>query len=105
MNTVTCNFNQYESDLTISLNQRLRHEYYQVKYQESSIGFENLAYLQSIEQRCNHFVREKGKLYLNTKGAFRTFKQLLVKQILVNGPWRLDFMISKRPLLLSWLNT
>ena len=26
--------------------------YYQVKYQESSIGFENIAYLQSIENKC-----------------------------------------------------
>ena len=25
----------------------------QVKYQKSSIGFENLAHLQSIEKRCN----------------------------------------------------
>ena len=25
----------------------------QVKYQESSIGFENIPYLQSIEKRCN----------------------------------------------------
>ena len=30
----------------------LHHEYYQVKYQLSSIGFENLAYLQSIEKTC-----------------------------------------------------
>ena len=25
---------------------------FQVKYQESSVGFENLAYLQSIENKC-----------------------------------------------------
>ena len=34
------------------------------------------------------FVREKGKLYLNTNGAFHTFEQLLVKEILFHGPWR-----------------
>ena len=46
--------------ITISLNQlklgvfqlSLHHEYYQVKYQESSIGSENLAFLQSIENQC-----------------------------------------------------
>ena len=30
----------------------------------------------------NFFVREKDKLYLNTNGAFLTFEQLLVKEIL-----------------------
>ena len=30
----------------------LHHEYYQAKYQESSIGFENLVCLQSIENWC-----------------------------------------------------
>ena len=29
------------------------------------------------------------------------FKQLLVKEILVNWPWRLDFMVPQRSLLLS----
>ena len=70
MNTVTCNFNYYESDLTISLNQlklsvfqfSLHHEYYQVKYQESSIEFENLAYLQSIEKRCKLLFLPEVKL-------------------------------------------
>ena len=42
----------------------------------------------------NIFVREKAKLYLNTS-----------QKILVNGPWRLDFMVPQRSLLLSWLNT
>ena len=28
-------------------------------------------------------------LYLNTNGAFHTFEQLLLKEILFNGPWRL----------------
>ena len=32
------------------------------KYQESSIGFENLAYLQSIENKCNPSMTVK---YLN----------------------------------------
>ena len=60
MNMVTCNFNQYESDLTIhvSLHQlklhvfqlSLHHECDQVNYQESSTGFDNLACLQSIER-------------------------------------------------------
>ena len=45
----------------------------------------------SIEKRdlqlfFNLFIKEKGKSYVNTKGAFHTFKQLLVKEILVNGP-------------------
>ena len=40
-------------------------------------------------------VREKGKLYLNTKGQHSIpFKQLLVKETLVNGPWKLDLMGS-----------
>ena len=30
-----------------------------VKYQESSIGFENLAYLQSIENKCKGFYNVK----------------------------------------------
>ena len=41
----------------------------------------------------NLFVREKGKLYLNTKGQHSIFfKQLLVKEILVNEPWKLELM-------------
>ena len=39
-----------ESNLTIKV------EYYQVKYQESSTGFENLAYLQSIEKKCKNVI-------------------------------------------------
>ena len=51
--------------LTISLNQlmlrvlfqlSLYNECYQAKYQESTVGFENLAYLQSIEKRCNFLI-------------------------------------------------
>ena len=39
------------------------------KYQESSIGFENLAHLQSIEKRCN------GKMRLGTITHFYRIRQ------------------------------
>ena len=41
----------YDTEIIIDLiNQTI--EDFRVKYQESSIGFENLAYLQSIENKC-----------------------------------------------------
>ena len=42
----------YDTEIIIDLiNQTIQD--FRVKYQESSIGFENLAYLQSIENKCN----------------------------------------------------
>ena len=43
----------YEKEIIIDLiNQAIQD--FRVKYQESSIGFENLAYLQSIEKKCKY---------------------------------------------------
>ena len=43
----------YDTEIIIDLiNQTIQD--FRVKYQESSIGFENLAYLQSIENKCKH---------------------------------------------------
>ena len=42
----------YDTEIIIDLiNQAIQD--FRVKYQKSSIGFENLAYLQSIENKCN----------------------------------------------------
>ena len=51
------------------------------------------------------FVREKGNYISIQREHSIRFKQLLVKEILANGPWRLDFMVPQRSLLLKWLNT
>ena len=44
---------------------------FRVKYQESSIGFENLAYHQSIENKCKHisYILLKGLPEGNTNGS------------------------------------
>ena len=70
-------------------------------------GYSNISCADYFSNVFNIFVREKGKLYLNTKGSFRTFQAVntVVKEILVNGPWKLEFMVPQRSLLLSWLNT
>ena len=44
----------YDTETIIDLiNQTVQD--FRIKYQESSIGFENLAYLQSTENKCNSF--------------------------------------------------
>ena len=49
----------YETEITIDvINQTIQD--FRVKYQESSIGFENLAYLQSIELSVNTGSSLKG---------------------------------------------
>ena len=35
---------------------------FRIKYQESSIGFENLAHLQSIENKCNIYGWSSGHI-------------------------------------------
>ena len=43
---------------------------FRVKYQESSIGFENLAYLQSIENKCKIYTSYANQTHLtNEKSA------------------------------------
>ena len=50
--TISTAAGNYDTQIIIDLiNQTI--EDFRVKYQESSIRFENLAYLQSIENKCN----------------------------------------------------
>ena len=50
--TISVAAGNYDTEIIVDLiNQNIQD--FQVKYQESSIGFENLAYLQSIENKCN----------------------------------------------------
>ena len=50
--TISIAAGNYDTEIIIDLiNQAIQDLW--VKYQESSIGFENLAYLQSIENKCN----------------------------------------------------
>ena len=72
---------------------------------EVSIEKKDKVFLKRQQSFFNLFVREKGKLYLNTKEHSIRFKQLPVKEILVNGRWRLDFMAPQSSLLLSWINS
>ena len=52
--TISIAAGNYDTEIIIDLiNQAIQD--FRVKYQESSIGFENLAYLQSIENKCNCF--------------------------------------------------
>ena len=49
--TISIAAGNYDTEIIIDLiNQAIQD--FRVKYQESSIGFENLAYLQSIENEC-----------------------------------------------------
>ena len=49
--TISIAAGNYDTEILIDLiNQTIQD--FRVKYQESSIGFENLAYLQSIENEC-----------------------------------------------------
>ena len=50
--TISIAAGNYDNKIIIDLiNQAVQD--FRVKYQESSFGFENLAYLQSIENKCN----------------------------------------------------
>ena len=52
--TISIAAGNYDSEIIIDLINRTIQDF-RVRYQESSIGFENLAYLQSIENKCNKF--------------------------------------------------
>ena len=70
-----------------------------------SIEKKDKVFLKRLQVFFNLFVREKGKYISVQRDHSIPFKHLLVKEILVNGPWRLDFMVPQRSLLLSLLNT
>ena len=66
--TISMAAGNYDTEIIIGLiNQTIRD--FRVKYQESSTGFENLAYLQSIENKCNSIERKssavEGKTSMN----------------------------------------
>ena len=46
-------------------------------------------------------MREKGKLYPREHSI--PFKPLLVKEILVDGPWRFDFVVPQCSLIITTL--
>ena len=48
-------------------------------------------FLKRLQLFFNFFVREKNHISLQREYSI-PLKQLLVKEILVNGPWRLDFL-------------
>ena len=49
--TISIAAGNFDTEIIIDLiNQTI--QYFRAKYQESSIGFENFAYLQSIENKC-----------------------------------------------------
>ena len=63
-------------------------------------------FLKRLQLFFQPFRKKERKIISQYKGSIPyLFKQLLVKEILVNGPWRLDFLVPQRSLLLSWLNT
>ena len=71
--------------------------------QEVSIEKKDKVFLKRLQLFFNLFLREQGKIISSIKRERSIhFKQLLVKEIRVNGPWRLDFIVPQRSLLLSW---
>ena len=50
--TISIAAGNYDTEIIIDLINQTNQDF-RVKYQESSVGFENLAYLQSIENKCN----------------------------------------------------
>ena len=76
--TISIAAGKYCTEIIIDLINQTNQDF-QVKYQESSVGFENLAYLQSIENKCKHRCMQSSFLFssqqnishkLNTLKAF-----------------------------------
>ena len=55
--------------------------------------------LTCLEERKGNYIS------IQRKHSIRFTQNLLVKEILSNGRWRLDFSSPQHSLLLSWLNT
>ena len=83
--TISIAAGNYDTEIIIDLINQVVQDF-RVKYQESSVGFENLAYLQSIENKCkcsSHIaIKTFDRTTLTHTNRFPIMRQLvLVKEV------------------------
>ena len=77
--------------------------YSNISYIEDQCAFSSVVISTELEvsiEKKDYFLtflleRKKNYISIQREHSIR-FKQLIVKEILVNGPWRLDFMVPQR---------